>query len=156
MAPQNGNKALVIDEGTGEQMGKMGAVFIEEKTVDTEQFIKIYAQGIEELANLSSAGLKVFKLIYTMMIDNPNSDLFTLDYNALKALEKWDYSKPTFHTGMNELLAKEIIFKSINPAQYFLNIRLFYNGNRITKVQTYKLKSTTDKIDLLSELENDS
>jgi hypothetical protein len=152
---KNGNKALVIDEGSGEHMGKMGAVFIEEKVVDTEQFIKIFASGIEELTSLSGAGLKVFKLIYQMMLDSPNNDVFTLDFNTLKTLEKWTYSKPTFSTGMNELLTREIIYKSIAPAQYFLNIKLFYNGNRVTKIQSYRIKSSPST-DLLSELDEDS
>ena len=148
---KNGDKALIIDEGTGEHIGHMGAVFLEQKVVDTEQFIKFYAAGIDEIAMLSSAGLKVFKLIYTMMLENPNNDVFTLDFNTLKMFEKWSYSKSTFHTGMNELLSKSMIFKSIAPAQYFLNIRLFYNGNRVTKVQSYRLKTAQD--DLLSDLE---
>lgn len=149
---RNGDRALVLDGETGEHIGHMGAVFLEERTVDTEQFIKLFTAGIEELMNLSSAGLKLFKLIYELMLDTPNVDFFTLDYKTLKALQKWSYSQPTFNTGLNELLNRGIIYKSVAPAQYFVNVSLFYNGDRITLLKSYKLKNTQN-IDLLSELE---
>lgn len=150
---KNGSRALVLDGETGEHLGHMGAVFLEEKTVDTEQFIKLFTRGVEELMDLSSAGLKIFRLIYSLMLEAPNTDFFTLDFKTLKALKKWEYSQPTFNTGLNELLIKNIIYKSLAPAQYFVNIGLFYNGDRITLVKSYKLQNTQSG-DLLSSLEN--
>lgn len=150
---RNGNHALLLDDQTGEHIGQMGAVFLEEKTVDTEQFIKLFTAGIEELMSLSSAGLKLFRLIYELMLETPNVDFFTLDYKTLKTLKKWNYSQPTFNTGLNELLIKSIIYKSVAPAQYFVNVSLFYNGDRITLLKSYRLKSSKS-IDLLSDLED--
>lgn len=144
-----GDKALIItDARTGEQQtGYYGATFYEEKTVDTDQFIKLYTIGIDELLNLSGAGLKVFKLVYLTMIDKPNTDTVTLDYSSLNTLKKWRWSQPTFNTGLNELLSKQILFKSIYPAQYFINIQFFFNGDRVNIVKSYQLK----KIDMFNE-----
>jgi hypothetical protein len=138
----NGNKSLyILDASTGEQTAaQSGATFIEEKVVDTEQFIKFYTQGIDELMNLTGAGLKVFKLVYMLMIDNHNKDLFILDFKALVARKLWNWSQTTFISGVNELLAKQILFKAIEMSSYFVNVKFFFNGDRINIVKSYKLK----------------
>jgi hypothetical protein len=135
----NGAKHLVIDEGTGEQVGHMGAIFIEEKTVDTEQFIKLFAAGVEQLADLSAAGYRMFKLVYSLMLENPNTDKILIEYNDLVYSKKWEQSQRTFQRGIAELLIKEIIFLSVSPNLYFINVRLFYNGDRISILKSYKL-----------------
>lgn len=151
---KNGNKALLVDESTGEHIGTagMGAMFLEEREVDTEQFIKLYIAGINELVNLSGAGLKMFKLVYDTMIQTPNGDAITLDFKTLKAKNLWEFSQPTFNTGINELLEREIIFKSISPAQYFINIKYIYNGDRITQVKSYRLKKSKSILENQQEL----
>ncbi len=142
----NGAKHLVIDQGTGEQVGHMGAVFIEEKTVDTEQFIKLFAAGVEQLADLSAAGYRMFKLVYTLMLENPNTDRILIEYNDLVYSKKWEHSQRTFQRGIAELLIKEIIFLSISPNLYFINVKLFYNGDRISILKSYKLKKQEDLV----------
>ena len=138
----NGNRALIItDARTGEQTaGQVGATFIEERTVDAEQFIKFYTLGIDELMNLSGPGLKVFKLVDLMMLEKPNADMFVLDFKALVIRKLWDWSQTTFISGVNELLSKQILFKAIESSNYFVNIRFFFNGDRINVVKSYKLK----------------
>lgn len=153
----NGSKHLIIDEGTGEHVGHMGAVFIEEKTVDTEQFIKLFAAGVEQLADLSASGYRMFKLVYGLMLENPNTDKILIEYNDLCYLKKWEQSQRTFQRGISELLLKEIIYQSISPNLYFINVRLFYNGDRVSILKSYKLRKTdaikNTKQDLLSVLE---
>lgn len=138
----NGSKAMIVtDLTTGEQM-PAGVTFVDQKEVDTEQFIKLYTLGVDELMNLSGAGLKVFKIIYYMMLESPNSDRVTLDLNALIHRKIWTWSQPTFNTGVNELLVKTVIFKALESAQYFINLKFFFNGDRINIVKSYKLKQT--------------
>ena len=148
------NQALIItDTSTGEQtMGTSSATFVKPELVDTEKFIKLYTAGVDELMNLSSSGLKVFRLVYTMMRENQNTDLFTLDYTTLKAYNKWKWSQPTFNNGLNELLNHNVLFKSVSPAQYFINIKFFFSGNRINVVQAYQLKQGDifDEVNLLN------
>ena len=138
----NNNEALYITNATtGEQMPATGgAAFVREELVDTEQFIKLYAEGVKHLANLTAAGFKIFQLIYMLMLESPNNDRLIIDFNELNANGKFNQSQKTFIRGINELLEKEIIFQSITPSVYFLNMNLFFNGERITKVQSYKLK----------------
>jgi hypothetical protein len=144
------NQALIItDASTGEQtLGSSSATFVKPELIDTEKFIKIYTMGIDELMNLSSAGLKVFKIVYTMMRENPNTDIFTLDLEYLRAIGAWKWSQPTFNSGLNELLSSEVLFKSMEPSRYFINVKYFFNGDRINIVKSYKLSQG----DLLDEL----
>ncbi|MEY3127228.1 MAG: hypothetical protein RL273_1401 [Bacteroidota bacterium] len=138
---RNGDKALVIDND-GAVAGTLGAVFIEQKEVDTEQFIKLYAGGIDELADLSGAGFKLFKLVYKLMLEKPNSDIVVLDFNALKIEQRWKWARTTFISGVNELLSKKILFKHYATNNYFYNVKLFFNGDRISVVKQYRLKQT--------------
>lgn len=152
----NGSKHLIIDEGTGEHVGHMGAVFIEEKTVDTEQFIKLFAAGVEQLADLTAAGYRMFKLVYGLMLETPNTDKLLIEYNDLSYSKKWDQSLRTFQRGIAELLAKEIIYQSISPNLYFINVKLFYNGDRVSILKSYKLRKDAEaEQDLLSVLEEE-
>lgn len=148
------NQALIItDARTGEQTaGTSSATFVKPELIDAEKFIKLYTMGIDELMNLSASGLKVFKIVYTMMRESPNTDLFTLDFEYLKALKVWKWSKTTFHNGLNELLSRNVLYKAVAPAQYFINVKFFFNGDRINIVKSYQLKQT-DMFDEQSLLE---
>lgn len=140
---RNNNKAL-IDASTGEFAGELQNVFVTDEEVDKEQFIKIYANQINILLDLSPAGIKVLKLIYTEMLNNHNKDTLSLSYTALKELGSWQWSKPTFTSGLNELLKHQVIYKSVHPFQYFVNLQMFYNGDRILTINRYRLKKQDD------------
>ncbi len=137
------NKAMLItDAESGEltNIAERSITFIETKEVDDEQFIKLYALGIKQLANLTKSGFELFQVIYKMMLEKQDNDKIYLEYNSIIADTKYsyDYSQKTFIQGINDLLANEIIFQSTSPFMYFLNLKLFYNGQRINIVQSYK------------------
>lgn len=149
------NEALYITNAeTGEQTPATGgAAFVREEIVDTEQFIKLYAEGVRHIAKLTAPGFKIFQLIYLLMLENPNNDRLIIDFNELNATQKFTQSQKTFIRGINELLNKNIIYQSMTPSVYFLNMNLFFNGDRITKIQSYKLKKIEqEQLDLLSNL----
>ncbi len=138
----SGNSALVItDTRTGEQnIGEYTATFVRPEVVDTEKFIKIYMAGVEKLALLSGAGHKMFGVIYKSMIENHNNDRLFLEFNDLVYRKLWKFTQQTFINGMNDLLKNEIIFQSISSNMYFINMKYFFNGDRIDIVTSYKLK----------------
>lgn len=147
---KNGNKALVVNQDTNELMGKMGAVFYSQEKVDPDKFIKVYAAGIDELMNLTGAGYKIFKLIYFEMSDKKDLDYVYLDFTELVYFNRWKWSINTFNTGINELLKKGIIYKTISKNKYFINIELFFNGNRFGIIKDYILD--VDQLDLLNDI----
>ncbi len=156
------NEALIITNAkTGETtQAQGGATFVKEELVDQEQFIKLYTSGIEHLAQLTGSGFKVFQLVYRELLGKKDIDTVFLDFNELKHFGKWKWSKVTFSSGINELLNKEILYKAIGANKYFTNVNLFFNGDRINVVKSYKLKNKKSdneyEVDLLSQLESSS
>lgn len=154
------NESLFITNvKTGEVTpAQSGATFVKEELVDQEHFIKLYTLGIEHLAQLTGSGFKVFQLVYRELLGKKDVDTIFLDFNELKHFGKWQWSKVTFSSGINELLNKEILYKAIGTNKYFTNVNLFFNGDRINIVKSYKLKNkksdNDNGIDLLSELES--
>lgn len=141
------NEALYITNATtGEQTPATGgATFVRREIVDSAQFIKLYSAGVKHLAELTSPGFKIFQLVYEIMLENPNNDKLIIDFNDLSANGKFNQSQKTFIRGINELLEKEIIYQSLTANVYFLNMNLFFNGDRINIVQSYELQKSKSK-----------
>jgi len=45
-----------------------------------------------------------------------------------------------FKRGMSELLAKEIMYESLEPFFYFINVNYLFNGERLAFVREYWVK----------------
>ena len=129
-----------------------GYMFLERLEVDTETFIKFYASGLNALLDLTPQGLKVFKLIYKQILNKHDSDTIILFFDDLVNRKLWDFSRSVFNNGLNNLLNKKIVFKSIIPSQYFINVQYFFNGNRIIQAREIILKQP----DLLEQLGDDN
>jgi hypothetical protein len=60
--------------------------------VDKEKFVKLFLGGVKSLAGLSSAGIKVFEVLYREVQDNANDDKVTISYevaaNSIKMSRK--------------------------------------------------------------------
>ena len=141
-----GNEALIItNTKTGEQTAaQIGATFMREEFVDQEQFIKLYTSGIEHLAQLTGSGFKVFQLVYKELLGKKDVDMVFLNFDELKHFGKWQWTKVTFNSGINELLNKQILFRALAPGKFWTNVNLFFNGDRINVVKSYKLKKPSD------------
>src|SRR5580698_8136826 len=59
----NDRKGLVIDDGTGEILGRGGAYMYEFEEVDKERFVKLFLSGLKQASGLSKAGLAVFEVV---------------------------------------------------------------------------------------------
>ena len=136
------NRTLIItDIKTGEQLpAQSGATFIEEIDVDNEMFVKLYAIGVKQIAKLSTAGYKLFELVYHLMLGNTDTDRIMIEYHDLKASGRYTQSQKTFIAGVNNLLENEIIYQTTSPYMYFINMKLLFNGDRINVVRSYRLK----------------
>ena len=133
--------AAVVGVGVNDDFGELvkGSMFISSKKVDSETFVKVYAEGWRVLLDLSGTALKVFKFIYKQVLDNPKKDSIVLHYTSLKARNLIEMSQPTFKSGLNELLNKNCLFSSYEPNIYFLNVQYFFNGERHYLIQEYQL-----------------
>jgi len=137
----NDRKGLVIDDGTGEILGRGGAYMYEFEEVDKERFVKLFLDGVRKTAGLSSTGLMIFELIYNQVRENPNSDEIKMSFMvAQDRLPK--IAERTYRRGVRELLDKEVIFRSPVEGVFFVNIRCMFNGDRLAFVKAYHLKGS--------------
>lgn len=128
------HKGFVVDNGTGEILGRGGAISYEFEEVDKERFVKLYLAGLKQAAGLSKAGLAVFEIVYNQLRERPGTD------SVLLSTRDHDLPKTTYFRGVRELLDKEFIFRSTVDGQFFVNIRFMFNGDRLAFVKGYRLK----------------
>lgn len=131
-----GNQCMIVSE-QGEIIAPAG--FYEIMEVDKTQFIKLYINGVKAFQGLSSAGTKVFELIYYRVQERPGVDKFFIHFTDIDQ-KQFSISERTFHRGLTELIAKEFIFESKSPNLYFLNINYLFNGNRLAFIKEYRVK----------------
>ena len=127
----DGTKMMIVSE-SGEIVAPAG--FHEVIEVDRSQFVKVYVQGVSALNGLTSAGSKVFDLIYRYVLDNPNNDKIYLYHKDARRM-----CKATFEKGLTEILNREILYRSTRPHLFFLNICYMFNGNRLALVKEYRM-----------------
>jgi hypothetical protein len=141
--PSKMGGAYMVAPGTGEVLGRGAFAFVEEKEVDSEEFVKIYLAGVRQYGALSKAGALLFEFVYQEMSgkNSKDKDTFTLNYLLAKRWKE-DLSRRTYERGMNELLEKGFLFRSIAADNYFVNIRFMFNGDRMGLVQNVRRKGT--------------
>lgn len=132
---QRGEQFTIISEDTGEVIQE-GAVFAKKEYVDKQQFVKLFAGAVESITGLNGTGKRLFKVLYQMMLDNPDTDEFYL--NRMEISRYDPVSSTTYHRGMEDLIDKKIIFASTIPGKFFINIDFLYNGNRLVKITDYR------------------
>jgi hypothetical protein len=143
-------KGLVIDEGTGEILGRGGAVFYEWEEVDKERFVKLFLSGLKQASGLSKAGLSIFEVVYGQVRERPNADKIELSfYTASKQIN--GLNDRTYQRGLRELLEKEFLFRSPSDGVFFINIKYMFNGDRLAFVRGFHIKGEQPSLPLFEE-----
>lgn len=128
---------LMITSQAGEVVAPVG--FWQTQEVDQTQFVKLYINGVKAFADLTSAGAKVFELLYVEVQKNIGKDQIWLTFPSIdQRLTK--VSKAVFYRGMKELLDKKFIAESLTPGLYYLNPDYMWNGNRLAFVKEYRVR----------------
>ena len=130
------HKGFVVDNGTGEILGRGAAFAYEFEEVDKERFVKLYLAGLKQASGLSKAGLAVFEIVYSALREAPGQDKVNLSQ------DESDLAPATFRRGLRELLEKEFLFRSPYDGTFFVNIRFMFNGDRLAFVKGYKLRNS--------------
>lgn len=147
MVPHKPNKttqAYMVAPGTGEVLAEGAFGFVEEKEIDNEQFVKVYLDGIRQYGQLSKAGALLFEFVYREISGMAGKDRDTVTLNYMLA-NRWkpDLSRRTYERGMNELLDKGFLFRSVASDVYFVNVRFMFNGDRMHVIRTYRRKGSS-------------
>ena len=135
--------AYMVAPGSGEVISRGAFGFVEEKEVDSEQFVKIYLAGVRQYGELSKAGALLFEFVYKEISGRDSKDKDTVTLNFLLA-QRWkeELSRRTYERGMNELLEKGFLYRSLAADMYFVNVRFMFNGDRMVLAQSYRRKGS--------------
>jgi hypothetical protein len=133
-----GREVYMVAPGTGEVLARGDFGFMEEKEVDSEEFVKVYLDGVRKYGELKKAGALLFEFVYRELSGKNAKDKDTIVLSYLLA-KRWkpDLAERTYFRGMNELLAKEFLFRTMAADVYFVNVRFMFNGDRIVLGQAY-------------------
>lgn len=128
---------VLINQSTGEVHGTHVTTY---KSVDSEQFVKLFTANVALTFGLQSAGIKTLTVvIWTLQNYAIAKDEIALDQIVLDDfLEAHQDRKPpmslsiaTLKRGITELEKAQIIAKTVRKGRYFINPNFIFNGDRI-------------------------
>lgn len=137
-----GDRLMVVSENSGEVVAPM-AGFWHTEEVDKTQFVKLYVNGVKAFKELTSAGTKVFELLYLGMQKNIGKDQIHLSFSGIDQ-DVSPISEATFYRGMKELMEKGFMAESMSTNVYYVNPDFVWNGDRLAFVKDYRLKRTKE------------
>jgi hypothetical protein len=108
------------------------------KKVDKAQFMKVYYEAFRNLYDLSKSALRTFGFIAEIVKDTPNKDTFMIDFDLCGTTT--GYSRKTINSALAELIGNKFIARGPNPYIYYLNPTVFFNGDRLTLLESYELE----------------
>lgn len=130
---------LIVSQSTGEIKGMSG--FFSRMEVDRTHFIKLYLDGIKALCQLKGAGIKVFTIIYQLMMnDKTIKDRIFLRYDMLPKELQETLSLPSWYRGINELVKANILALTQSTEMFWINVDYIYRGDRLALCKEYVIK----------------
>jgi hypothetical protein len=144
---------MLVSSGTGEIQSSV-AGFWEAQEVDTSKFVKLFVNGVKGLKGLTSAGTRVFEVLYLRVQDNIGKDQVFMAFSSVDQ-HITQMSKPTYNRGMREIIKKGFIASTPTQGWYWLNPSYVWNGDRLAFVKEYRKASGSKPkaIDLNDEKE---
>lgn len=130
----------VVNVVTGEVEG--GNFLWTEKTIDEEQFAKIYLKEMHNLYGLKRTGLLALGFVFHKL--EKDKDAVYIYYPEMQNYCNYK-SIRTCYTGMKELVAHKFIAPSFMAGWWFINPKIIFNGNRLTLMTTYTKQHTNDE-----------
>ncbi|WP_375634873.1 hypothetical protein [Bartonella sp. MM100QHHN] len=125
------------------------------KKTNEENFIEIFADGIQAVFNLSRTGHRALVIVLEEYQSNEskdknNSSVTLMWFDGGVNGKKHDMVDRTFHNGLRELIQKGILKPKL-PNQYWINPILLFKGNKIAFIKEYQIKSSSAKLDIPSD-----
>ena len=141
VAKHFGKDVLLINCETSEILGEGTAGFFKREIVDDEQFMKVYVGKLDSMFKLTKTGQHIFQIVWDQVQNNKDNDQVMLKPLMAKMQNK-DISERVFQKGVRELLEKKFIFMSPIDGLYYINMGIFFNGNRIIAATEYIRKGS--------------
>ena len=127
---------VLVDPKTGDS--STGAFITRAlRTVDQDQFIKIYKSHVSTLFGLSKSGKRLFEYVVGAM--RVNDDKILVDLEEARKFCNYKH-KSSLYDGIAELLAANIVAMSTRANVWFINPNIVFNGDRMRFVFDYNVK----------------
>lgn len=148
-----GRAGSLVDTDTGEIHTTEISVI---RQVDRTEFVKLFADGVKRMFELSPSGAKLLSYVLNVVQELPGTDRITLHF--MDYMERFPgdpklMSKTSFFRGFSELLTKGFIAQSTVPNVYFINPKLFFNGDRARFVMEYQKNAHAKTLDEAEEID---
>lgn len=147
---KRGSKKLTVgraDTLVNQETGEIHATEISViRQVDRTEFVKLFSEGVKRFFELSPSGAKLLAYVLKVVQEVPGTDRITLhfmDYMERFPGDQTGMKKTTFYRGFTELLSKGFIAQSVVPNLYYINPKLFFNGDRAKFVTEYRINEET-------------
>lgn len=150
---------VLINQSTGEVLGTHVTTY---KSVDSEQFVKLFTANIALTFDLKSPGIKAFSvLLWSVQNKGLSKDEVPLDALVLEEFaEAHEGKEPplrlspaTFLRGLAELVKAQIIAKTMRQGRYFINPNFIFNGDRVAFTTVIERKRRHDDSSIRDKLE---
>lgn len=115
------------------------AGFWHTQEVDKTQFLKLYVNGVKAFSQMTSAGARVFELIYLEIQKSTGKDFIYISFSEIDQSVS-PMPKTTFLRGMKEVCVKGFLAESKTQNKYFINPDFIFNGDRLAIVKEYRIK----------------
>ena len=126
------------------------------KSVDGEQFVKLFTANIALTFDLKAAGIKAFSVLLWsvqnkgLFKDEVPLDVLVLDEFTEAHMDKEPplrLSQATFLRGLAELVKAQIIAKTMRQGWYFINPNFLFNGDRVAFTTVIERSNRSRKAD---------
>lgn len=141
----------IVDTDTGETTPAQLQV-VKKVQTDKENFVKVYTTHLKAFFELSAVAFKLLQYVLdTVQNEEHSQDKIYLSLNLAQEFyesQGSQISKASYFRGMKELVEKLFIAEAIDTNIYFINPKLFFNGDRVeflTKFYVEEQKPKTEK-----------
>ena len=128
----------LVDNDTG-AIATSIAGFWETEEIDSAKFVKLFINGVKALKELTSAGTKVFEVLYLGVQNNIEKERIYMSFSSVNQ-DVTPMSESTYMRGMKELINKGFLAATPHVGMYWLNPDFIWNGDRLAFVKQYYKK----------------
>lgn len=138
----------LVDLQTGEiEPAKLQV--IKKIRADKEQFVKIYTTHLKAFFELSTTAYKLLHyVLYTIQNDAINKDQVYLQLGAAQEFftnQNSNISKATYNRALTELVKKLFLAETVKTNIYYINPKLFFNGDRVEFITKFQITGSDKK-----------
>jgi len=138
----------IVDMQTAE-MTPASLQVVKQIRADKESFVKLYTTHLKAFFELSTTAYKVLQyVLYTIQTESINEDkvyLSVLRAQKFFTDQQSKISPATYYRAMKELVEKLFIAETVNQNIYYINPKLFFNGDRVEFITKFFLDEEKPK-----------